>query len=101
MAQLADTPLLQSGKATLSSYFNGVISKLGVDSEQASFMTDSQELILDNLKNWESSISGVSLDEEVTNLVRYQHSYSAAARVITVVDEMLELITTRLGLAGR
>ena len=64
-------------------------------------MTDSQELILDNLKNWESSISGVSLDEEVTNLVRYQHSYSAAARVITVVDEMLELITTRLGLAGR
>ena len=101
MAQLADAAIMQSGRSTLAGFFNGVIAQLGVDSEQASFMADSQGLIVENLKNWDSSISGVSLDEEVTNLMRYQHSYAAAARVITVVDEMLELITTRLGLVGR
>lgn len=101
MAQLADAAIMQSGRSTLSGFFGGVIAQLGVDSEQASFMFDSQGLIVDNLKNWDSAVSGVSLDEEVTNLVRYQHSYAAAARVITVVDEMLELITTRLGLVGR
>jgi len=101
MAQLADSRIMESGRSTFADFFNGIIGKLGVDSEQASFMSDSQEAIVDNLKNWDSSISGVSLDEEVTNLVRYQHSYAAAARVITVVDQMLELITTRLGLAGR
>jgi flagellar hook-associated protein 1 FlgK len=101
MARLAEATIMMSGKATFSSFYNGVISELGVDSAQALFMTESEGIILDNLKNWDSSISGVSIDEEVTNLVRYQHSYAAAARVITVIDEILELITTRMGLAGR
>jgi flagellar hook-associated protein 1 FlgK len=101
MAKLADALIMQSGTGTLSSFYNGMISELGVHSGQSLFMTESEGVILDNLRNWDSSISGVSIDEEVTNLVRYQHSYAAAARVITVLDEILELITTRMGLAGR
>jgi flagellar hook-associated protein 1 FlgK len=101
MAKLADATIMLSGKATLSTFYNGMISQLGVESGQALFMTESEGIIMDNLRNWDSSISGVSIDEEVTNLVRYQHSYAAAARVITVIDEILDLITNRMGLAGR
>jgi len=46
-------------------------------------------------------VRGVSLDEEVTNLILFQHAYTAAARLANVADEMLELIVNRLGLAGR
>jgi len=101
MAKLADATIMLSGKATLSTFYNGMISELGVESGQALFMTETEGAVLDNLRDWDSSISGVSIDEEVTNLVRYQHSYAAAARVITVIDEILELITNHMGLAGR
>ena len=44
---------------------------------------------------------GVSLDEEMTNMVRFQHAYSSAARYITAVDQMLDILVNRLGLFGR
>lgn len=87
MAQLADAAIMQSGRSTLAGFFNGVIAQLGVDSEQASFMADSQGLIVENLKNWDSSISGVSLDEEVTNLM------STSTRMLPQLE--LSLSSTR------
>jgi flagellar hook-associated protein 1 FlgK len=47
------------------------------------------------------AISGVSLDEEMTNLIKYQHSYNGAARVITTMDEALDMLINRMGLVGR
>ena len=47
-----------------------------------------------------SSVSGVSLDEEMTNLVRFQRGYQASARALTAMDEMIELLITRTGRAG-
>jgi flagellar hook-associated protein 1 FlgK len=47
------------------------------------------------------SISNVSMDEEMTNMMKYQFAYGASARVITVLDEMFESIVNRLGLVGR
>jgi len=44
---------------------------------------------------------GVSMDEEVSNMMKYKFSYSAASRAINVVDEMMETIITRMGLVGR
>jgi flagellar hook-associated protein 1 FlgK len=44
---------------------------------------------------------GVSLDEEMTDMIRFQHAYSANARMINTMDEMLDLIVNRLGLVGR
>ncbi|GAB3467759.1 flagellar hook-associated protein FlgK [Kineococcus endophyticus] len=46
-------------------------------------------------------VSGVNLDEEMTNLVAYQHAYSAAARVLTSIDEALDTLINRTGLVGR
>jgi flagellar hook-associated protein 1 len=46
------------------------------------------------------AVSGVSLDEEMTNMLAYQHGYQAAARLVTTVDEMLDVLINRTGRVG-
>jgi flagellar hook-associated protein 1 FlgK len=64
-------------------------------------MAANQALVVGHLENRRESVSGVSLDEEATDMIRFQHAYQAAARVITAVDEMLDLLINRTGLVGR
>ncbi|WP_277674602.1 flagellar basal body rod C-terminal domain-containing protein, partial [Piscibacillus halophilus] len=45
--------------------------------------------------------SGVSLDEEMANMIKFQHAYNAAARSLTVVDEMLDRVINQMGIVGR
>ena len=54
-----------------------------------------------NIDNNRNSICGVSLDEEMTNMLKYQHSYDASARMITAMDEMLDTLINRMGVVGR
>ena len=89
------------GSGTVGNFFGSLISGLGVESMNAQRMTKNQSQLVDHLSTWQESISGVSLDEEMTNLIRFQHAYSAAARAVTAVDEMLETIISRMGLVGR
>lgn len=88
-------------KSTLDDYYGALISKIGVDSQAATRMKDSQEYMVSQLEERRKMVSGVSLDEEMVNMVMNQHAYNAAARVLTAVDEMLEIVVNRLGLVGR
>ena len=90
-----------SGMGTVDNFFASLISSLGVESKNAQRMVQNQSQLVEHLSTWQESISGVSLDEEMTNLIRYQHAYSAAARAVTAIDEMLDTIINRLGLVGR
>ena len=47
------------------------------------------------------SVAGVNLDEEMTNMMSFQHAYSAAARVVTAIDEALDTLINSMGLVGR
>ncbi|MCL1917098.1 MAG: flagellar hook-associated protein FlgK [Peptococcaceae bacterium] len=76
--------------SSLMDYYRSQISALGVESQQAQRMTKGQEILLTNASNQREMVSGVSLDEEMTNLMRFQKSYNAAARVVTMIDSMLE-----------
>ena len=60
-----------------------------------------QEALVSYLTHRQQEVSGVSLDEETVNIIRYQHAYEAAARVMTAMDEMLDQLINRTGLAGR
>jgi flagellar hook-associated protein 1 FlgK len=91
----------KTGGFTIDSYFKDAISKLGVDSQQAQKMVTNQGALLAQLETRRESISGVSTDEEMINMVKYQHAYTAASRVITVIDEMLDTLINRTGAAGR
>ena len=80
------------GNTTISDYFAAMIGKLGVESRESIFMRENQELMVTQLESQQASISGVSLDEEMTELIKYQNAFDAAARLIQTIDEMMETI---------
>lgn len=89
MAALQDTPEL-SGKYTFSDYYASLVSGSGVESRKASTQNDFQDNLLQNLQNQKAQVSGVSLDEETTNLLKYQRAYQAAAKVISIADTLMD-----------
>jgi len=99
--QLAD--LTTAGNNTLqveasaSTYYGNIVSVLGADVNRAKGLEDSSGLLVDHLDTLRQSVSGVNIDEEVTNLNASQHAYNAAAKVITVIDEMLDTLINRTG----
>ncbi|HBN95348.1 MAG TPA: flagellar hook-associated protein FlgK, partial [Firmicutes bacterium] len=88
-------------KVTIGDAFNSIIAELGVRTQQAVRMNENGTNLELHLRNLKDSISGVSLDEEMANMIRFQHAYSAAARVMTTMDEALDTIINRLGMVGR
>jgi flagellar hook-associated protein 1 len=79
-------------------FYGAAIAEMGVDVQQANRMKEGQDVLVTHMFNQREAFSGVSLDEEMTNLVKYQKSYSAAARVVTMMDEMLDTIVNRMGM---
>jgi|LGVF01.1.fsa_nt_gb flagellar hook-associated protein 1 FlgK len=78
-------------------FVKSLVSNLGVDAQEAYRISSNQGVMLDAVINKRESISGVSLDEEMTNMIKYQKAYQASARMINVFDQMLDLIVNRLG----
>ncbi len=74
---------------------------LGIDISSASTMLNNQITVLNQTANSRDAISGVQLDEEGMNLLHYNQSYSAAARLMTTLDEMLDKLINGTGVVGR
>lgn len=81
---------------TIDNYFSDTVDKLGTQEQQAQRMIQNQTALLSSLQDTKESTSGVSLDEEMANLVQYQHAYQANAKVISTVDQMLDVIINGL-----
>lgn len=86
---------------TVQTFYQGLIGKLGVDGQQAKRMKANAETLAQSVENNRQSVSSVSLDEEMTNMIKFQHAYNAAARNITAIDEMLDKIINGMGVVGR
>lgn len=99
MAQLSQQPVIDG--ATLESYFAAIVGTVGVLGQKAQLMVDHQTEVQHHLTTLRQSIAGVNLDEEMTNMVMFQHAYAAAARVVNAMDEALETLINRMGLVGR
>ena len=80
----------------IDSYFKDTIDRLGVQAQEAQRMVTNQEDLLYSIEESRASVSGVSLDEEMANLVQFQHAYNANAKIIATVDELLEVIINGL-----
>jgi flagellar hook-associated protein 1 FlgK len=74
---------------------------MGVDSQSAKKDLKNSSILADSVEQNRQSVSAVSLDEEMTNMIKFQHAYNASARNITVVDEMLDKIINGMGVVGR
>ncbi len=86
---------------TPEDFTKSLIAALGVDGQEAVRMRDNQEILVNQTSMLRTSTSGVSIDEEMANMVKFQHSYNAAARLITAMDEMIDMLVNRMGLVGR
>jgi flagellar hook-associated protein 1 FlgK len=98
IANLKKTILTINGSsATVDDYYQNIIGQLGVDSQQAQRMENNTQMLVNQVDNNRQSISGVSLDEEMTNMIRFQQAYNAAARVVTVMDDVLDKLINGMG----
>lgn len=90
--KIADEP----GGSTILGYYGSIISELGSSEQQAKNKVSSQDDLLSQLNLRKQSVSGVSIDEEMTNMIQYQRSYEAAAKMVSVIDELLNTVVNGL-----
>ena len=95
------TTSLSDLSAPIGSFYQSIIGDMGVATSQTIDLGKNASVLMDNADQRRMSVSAVSLDEEMTMMIQYQHAYNAAARNITTVDEMLDKIINGMGLVGR
>lgn len=93
VAELNDSSILH--------YYESVIGEMGVDAEHVKRMNENTTILRSQVENQRMSVSSVSIDEELTNMLKFQHAYNAAARSMTATDELLDRIINSMGLVGR
>jgi flagellar hook-associated protein 1 FlgK len=81
--------------------YSALVASLGVDAQAAKGLVDNQTVLVQLLQRRRETVSGVSLDEEAVQVVRFQRAYEAAARLITANDEMLDKLINTTGVVGR
>jgi flagellar hook-associated protein 1 len=91
------TPANALGNVSLRDYYNSMIGTLGVQSQQAKNMNDNQGVLLSSTTNWRETVSGVSTDEEMSNMIRFQKAYGAAANVLSTMNAMLDTLINHTG----
>ena len=97
IAAIRNTPVMIGNKRTFDDYFADSVTKVGLKGEQAETQTKNQTAIMDDLRNKRESLSGVNIDEELADIIKFQHGYNAAASFIKTWNDMLDTIINRLG----
>jgi flagellar hook-associated protein 1 FlgK len=92
ISSLQGQPLLNGGKTTVDEWYNSIVSDIGVTAARAKAGINQQRDIMTNLQKMRDQVSGVSLDEETANLMQFQHTYDASAKVIQIADEMMKTV---------
>jgi len=98
---LFEKAIFNNGSATIDDHYLSFVSSLGAQSRQAAVMNENQTTLLGQIQTQRQSISGVNIDEEMMDLVQFQQSYKAIARYVTVLDELLDTVISRMGIVGR
>lgn len=105
MADLKDVKFTFGGgmtaTSTIDDYFKAIVGQVGVQANEAKRQVESAVVLTDQVESSRQSVSGVSLDEEMTNMIMFQHAYSAAARLMTTFDEMMDKLINGTGVVGR
>lgn len=97
IAAIRNSSVMIGASRTFDDYFAESVTNAGLKGEQAENMLLSQNAIMNDLRDLRDSISGVNIDEELADIMKFQHGYNAAAKYVTVIDSMLDTIINRLG----
>ncbi len=86
---------------TFVEFYDNVGNQLGLDIKSSTVLINNYITIANDIANNRDAISGVSLDEEGIDIMKYQKAYAASARVMTALDEALEKVINGMGVVGR
>ncbi|MBI3803033.1 MAG: flagellar hook-associated protein FlgK [Nitrospirae bacterium] len=92
LAQLQEKGVTALGGSTFNDFYGQTVGQIGSDSQAAQHSLTAEKVINENLTQQRGEVSGVSLDEETTNLIKFQRAFEASARLITVADQLLQTI---------
>ncbi|HVL38294.1 MAG TPA: flagellar hook-associated protein FlgK, partial [Fimbriimonadaceae bacterium] len=90
LSRLRDTSLTALGDRTFNRFYSDLLGQIGRDSAYYRSARDTQVAVIEQIDQQIQSVSGVSLDDEMANLMKFQRSYQAAAKALTVFDQMTE-----------
>lgn len=96
IANLRNTPVMIGRSKTFDDYFSDTVADIGLKGEIAKVSLETQRTIMKDLRDMREKLSGVNLDEEFANLIKFQHGFAATARFINTIDGMLDIIINRL-----
>ncbi|MBR5933647.1 MAG: flagellar hook-associated protein FlgK [Treponema sp.] len=96
IAAIRNTKIMIGHERTFDDYFADSVTQVGLMGEQAETNAMSQHAVMDDLRSLRDSISGVNIDEELADIMKFQHGYNAAAKYVTVIDSMLDTVINRL-----
>jgi flagellar hook-associated protein 1 FlgK len=97
IASIRNRPVMVGQIYSFDDYFADTIADVALKGEEARIALSTQNAIMKDLRDTRDSISGVNIDEEIAQMIKFQHGYSAAARFITAMDQMLDTIINRMG----
>jgi flagellar hook-associated protein 1 len=97
MAALKDQALSPGSTESASQIYAGLLYQIGSDEQAAEDGSSVQSSVLEQLKNQRDALSGVNLDEEATNLIKYQKAYQASSQFAKVLDDLSEVLLSLLG----
>jgi flagellar hook-associated protein 1 len=92
IAAIKDALIMSSSTATIGEGYASFIGKVGLDASQAKRSADHNQLVMDQVSNQRESVSGVSIDEEMLSLIRYQMGYNAAGKLTQTINELLDTL---------
>ncbi|MGF7108016.1 flagellar hook-associated protein FlgK [Treponema pedis] len=97
IAAIRNTPVMVGNSKTFDEFFADTVTEIGLKGEQAEMMLNTQTAIVKELHDMRDSVSGVNIDEELSDIIKFQHGYNASARFISVANEMLDTVINRMG----
>jgi flagellar hook-associated protein 1 FlgK len=97
VAAIRNTAVMVGPLKSFDDYFADAAGRIGSLGERAKTALETENLIMKQLRDMRDSVSGVNIDEELSNMIKYQHGYAAAARFITTVNSMLDTLINRMG----
>jgi len=92
LAGLKNTDFVSFGNVTFQEYYSTIAGNFGSTAQGVESNLSAQQILHDQLTSQRASISGVSMDEELANLLQYQRSFEAASRMIVIADELFQTI---------
>ena len=91
LSSLRNKRILAEGTQTMEGFYHGMLGEIGAKSGEAQTMAENHRLFSTQIENRRQSVQGVSLNDEASQLVLFQRAYQAAARTVSIIDELLEV----------